>query len=138
MSEIPEEDVWYPDEKFVLKAHDLLLKKYGGYPGFNVGIEVFKYILKEVKSTRGIYRKAAILLRKLVATQIFQNGHHRTAFEVTKIFLEMNDAEIKIQGTKKIIKFIKNILYYNIDEIEAWLRDGKVPQRADENSSEKH
>ena len=139
MSEIPEEDVWYPDEEFVMAAHELMLKEYGGYPRFRIGIGVFKHILEEVKSTKGIYRKAAILLRKLVTVRIFENGQHRTAFEVTKTFLEMNGVKMKMEkDTKKIIKFIKDIWYYNLDEIEAWLRDGKVPQRSDEDSSEKH
>lgn len=134
MSKNPEKDVWYPDENFVIKAHEIMLKKYGGYPGFAIGIEAFKHILGEVKSTKGIYRKAAILLRKLVTVRIFQNGQHRTAFEVTKTFLEMNDAKMKIQDKKEIIKFIKDIRYYDIDEIEAWLRDGEVPERPDEDS----
>lgn len=133
-----EEDIWYPDEKFVEKTHDLMLKKYGGHPGFNVGIEVYKHILDEIKTAKGIYHKAAILLRKLATIQIFQNGHHRTAFEVTKTFLEMNDAKIKTQNKKEIIRFIKYILYYNIDEIEAWIRNGEVPQKSRENSSKKH
>jgi death-on-curing family protein len=126
MSEIREGDVWYPDEEFVLGVHELMLKEYGGYPGVP-GIGIFKHILKEVKSEKDIYRKAAVLLRKLVTVRIFENGQHRTAFEVTKTFLEMNEAKMKIQNTEKIIKFIKDSWHYNIDQIEEWLRDGKVP-----------
>jgi len=33
---------------------------------------------------------------------------------------------MKVQGPKDLTTFIKNILYYNIDEIEAWLKHGKT------------
>jgi len=42
-----------------------MLREFGGYPGLRSNGEVFKSILREVKKTRGIYRKAAVLLRKL-------------------------------------------------------------------------
>jgi death-on-curing family protein len=121
----------------VIKTHEIMLEKFGGRPGFDRGIDVFDVILREVKKTRGIYRKAAVLLRRLATSRIFDDGNHRTAFEVTFTFLQLNDAKIKVQNAQKIIRFIKNILFYNIDEIEAWLRNGQVPKEADSRSEEK-
>lgn len=43
---------------------------------------------------------------------------------ITETFLEMNNMQMKIQKSKEIIKFIKGILCYNIDEIEEWLKYG--------------
>ena len=114
-----------------------MLEKFGGRSGFDRGIEVFDVILGEVKKTKGIYRKAAVLLRRLATGRIFDDGNHRTAFEVTFTFLQLNDAEMKVQDAQKIIRFIKDIWFYDINEIEAWLRDGQVPQEADSHSKEK-
>ena len=134
MSEISEEDVWYPDEEFVLEIHETMLKKYGGWPGFERGIIVFKSILAEVKAAKGIYRKAAVFFRGIGTGRIFKDGNHRTAQAVTETFLEMNNMQMKIQDSKEIIKFIKGILHYNIDEIEEWLKHGTT-KRSDESLS---
>jgi len=133
MSEIPEE-VWYPDEEIILEIHETMLKKYGGWPGFERGIIVFKSILAEVKAAKGIYRKAAIFLRGVGTGRIFKDGNHRTAQAVTETFLEMNNVQMKIQDSKEIIKFIKGILHYDVDEIEEWLRYGTT-KRSDESVS---
>ena len=61
MSKIPEEDVWYPNEEIVLKIHETMLKKYGGWLRFERGIIVFKSILARAKAAKGIYRKAVCL-----------------------------------------------------------------------------
>ena len=121
--------VWYPDENIVLETHKIMIEKYGGHIGFERGIGVLKYILADAKVAEGIYRKAAILLRRLITDRIFKDGNHRTAQAVTELFLEMNDVQMKVQDSQKILRFIKGILFYTIDEIEAWLKDGKVPQK---------
>ena len=130
----PEEDVWYPDEEIVLKFHEIMLKKYGGWPAIERGIIVFKRILAEAKAAKGIYRKAAIFLRGISTGRIFKDGNHRTAQAVTETFLEMNNMQMKIQDSKEITKFIKGILHYNIDEIEEWLKYGTT-KRSDESVS---
>jgi prophage maintenance system killer protein len=126
MSKKQEEKTWYPNEELVQKIHETMLEKYGGWPGFERGMNVFQSIITEMKAARGIYRKAAILLRGVVTGRIFKDGNHRTAQALTETFLEMNNAPMYIQDSKEIIRFIKNILYYNIDEIEAWLKHGKT------------
>lgn len=117
--------MWYPTRNFVAKAHEIMLKEFGGFPGFERGLVVFDVILEEAKSERGIYRKAAIFLRGIVVGQIFKDGNHRTAFEVTKTFLAMNGKKIKISNTGKVIRF-KDIRQYEIDEIENWLEYGEI------------
>lgn len=118
--------IWYPTRNFVSKAHDIMLAGFGGYPGFERGLVVFDVILEEAKRERGIYRKAAIFLRGIVIDRIFKDGNHRTAFEVTKTFLEMNGKKMKISNTERIIRFIKDIRQYNIDEVENWLKNGEI------------
>lgn len=131
MSGVSEEDIWYPDEDIVVKIHNAMLEKYGGWRGFERGVIVFRSILDEMKAARGVRRKAAILLRRMVTGRIFEDGNHRTGQAVTETFLEMNNAPMRIQDSEEIIRFIKNILQYDIDEIEAWLKYGST-QGSDE------
>jgi len=121
--------MWYPDKDLIIKVHELMLKLYGGYPGFERGIDAYDAILEEVKEAKGVYRKAAILLRRIVRARIFQDANHRTAQIITEIFLKKNNAEMATKEPKIVIKFIKDILYYNIDEIEEWLKNGTLPKR---------
>ena len=72
--------VWYPDEEIVLETHRIMIEKYGGRLGFERGIEAFKHILADVKVAKGIYRKATILLRRLVTGRIFKDGNHNLMF----------------------------------------------------------
>lgn len=127
MEDIAEEDIWYPDINLVLKIHDEMLSEFGGFSGFETGVNVFKVILNEVKKERGIYRKAAVLLKRIIEVRIFCDGNHRTAYGVTDVFLRENGVKIKIEKQQKIIRFIREIRQYDIDEIEAWLKDGKIP-----------
>lgn len=104
-----------------------MLSEFGGFSGFETGVNVFKVILNEVKKERGIYRKAAVLLKRIIEVRIFCDGNHRTAYGVTDVFLRENGVKIKIEKQQKIIRFIREIRQYDIDEIEAWLKDGKIP-----------
>jgi len=122
--EVKEGEVWYPPDEFLIYAHDIMIERYGYWSGFEVGLEPYHRFIEEIKNIEGIYRKASILLQKIATSRIFQDGHHRTAFEVTKAFLEMNGAELKEKDDQKIIKFIKDIRKYSIEEIESWLKNG--------------
>ena len=124
--EVKEGEVWYPPDEFLVYAHDIMIRRYGYWSGFEVGLEPYHHIIEEGKNAEGIYRKAAILLKRIATSRIFQDGHHRTAFEVTKAFLEMNGAVFKEKDELKIIRFIKNIREYDIEEIEGWLKDGTL------------
>jgi len=119
-----ENGCWYPSEVFVVKAHDIMIDRIGGYSGFEVGLSPLRHLLKRIKQIEGIYAKAAVLLKEIATSRIFQDGHHQTAYEVTKTFLEMNHVEMKEKDDLKIIKFIKDIRKYNINEVESWLKNG--------------
>ena len=121
--EIVEGKVWYPPDEFLVKAHDIMIKRYGGWTGFETGLKPYHKLIEEAKRAKGVYRKAAILLRGIATSRIFQDGHHRTAFIVTKTFLEVNDVKPMQKSDPEIIKFIKDIRQHNIDEIESWLKN---------------
>jgi len=123
---VGEDQVWYPPDWFLIEIHDMMIKRYGGWEGLDLGLEPYHNIIKEAKDADGIFRKASILLKEIATTRIFQDGHHRTAYVITKTFLEKNDAEFKEKDDRKVIKFIKDIRQYNINQIEGWLKDGKL------------
>ena len=124
--EVEEGKIWYPSDDFLIFAHDIMIECYGYWSGFELGIEPYHHIIKETEEAEGIYRKAAILIKGIATTSIFQDGHHRTAFEVTKTFLEMNGAEFKEKDELKIIKFMKGIRKFDIEQIEGWLKNGTL------------
>jgi death-on-curing family protein len=122
--------MWYPDKDFVVWVHDVMLERFGGFSGLERGLSCFDVILEKVKVTKGLYRKAAVLLREMSRCRIFADGNHRTAYEVTKTFLEMNGGKIKAIDLREVITFIKGIMHYDIDEIEAWLKYGTISKRS--------
>lgn len=125
---MPQRKFWYPDKEFVMKAHDRMIDEFGGYLGFERGIDLFDVVLNEVKKEKTIYRKAAVLLKRTIDVRIFCDGNHRTAFAVTDTFLKMNGEKIKFANRRKVIRFIKDIMRYDIDEVEAWLEDGEIKE----------
>jgi len=127
--ELPECDVeqgeiWYPPDGFLIEVHDILIKRYGGWLGFELGLEPYHHFIEEAKKAQGIYLKAAILLKMIATTRIFQDGHHRTAYIVTKTFLEKNDSAFKEKDERKIIRFIKDIRKYDVEQVKDWLENG--------------
>lgn len=121
--------MWYPDADFVVWVHGVMLEKFGGFTGFERGVGCFEVVLGRVKGERGLCRKAAVLARELVACRIFADGNHRTAFEVARTFLVMNGGRVAVVDVKEVIRFIKSVDRYSVDEIEAWLKHGEVAER---------
>ena len=119
-------EVWYPPDLFLDQIHDIVIESYGGFPGYELGLEPYHHIIQQTRQVEGIYCKAALLLRELITTRIFQDGHHRTAFVIVKTFLEKNDAVFKENDEQKVIRFIKNIRRYTVKEIEGWLEHGEL------------
>lgn len=76
-----------------------------------------------------MYRRAAVLLRDLVACRIFVDGNHWTPYEVAKTFLIMNGGRMAAVDLREIIRFIESITSYGVDEIEAWRKYGEAPKR---------
>ena len=124
--DINPDEVWYPPDWFLEQINKLMIERYGGYTGFESGLEPYHHFVEEAKNTEGIYRKGAVLLKDIATSRIFQDGHHRTAYIVVKTFLEKNDAVFKENDEQKIIKFIKDIRTFSIDEIYSWLENGEL------------
>ena len=119
-------EIWYPSESLLLKVHASMIRKYGGYEGFEIGITPFYQIIKDAKEIDGLYLKAAVILKGIVTTRIFQDGHHRTGCAVTQIFLNKNGLDYKEKYPEKVSKFVKEIRCYSINQIAKWIEYGKI------------
>jgi len=82
--------------------------------------------LTEAKQAKGIYKKAAAFLDGIAKRRIYKDGNHRTAMAVTETFLKMNGEKMGTSNPEKIYKFVKNILPYNMEEVEKWLKNGSI------------
>ena len=123
--------IWYPDWNFYVETHQIMLEKYGGYPGIlKTGKKTFEAIIEKVKAAEGdIYLKAGIMLSRLRRVRIVEDAHKRTAYTVTKTFLEVNDCRMTVTDPENVNKFMKDILKYNVNEIVEWIRNGKIPEK---------
>ena len=119
-----ENDVWYPNERFLEETHDLVIKEYGGYSGYEVGVEPFQSILEKAKAADNIFLKAAVLLRGIVTARMYVDGNHRTALLTCETFLNQNGEKIWTENSQTLYMFIKEILKYSVEEIAEWLENG--------------
>jgi prophage maintenance system killer protein len=117
--------IWYPDDDVIVFIHEKMIALYGGHKGFERGTKSIEMIIDNVMKQRTIYKKASVLLKNLFNTRIFSDGNHRTAYEVTDLFLRMNGKKRVIDDKNKI-QFMKKIRYYDIVDIERWLKYGKT------------
>ena len=120
-----EDSVWYPNELFLDQIHEMVIREYGGYTGYETGIHLYKVILAGVRKVEGTYEKAATLLRKFITSpRIFQDGNHRTAQIVVETFLQKNGKQMWTDNSQEIYMFIKHAIEYDIEEIAEWLEHG--------------
>ena len=80
-----------------------------------------KQILREVDNQESLLAKATYLLGAIAWAQPFAGGNKRTAYTITKIFLQMNGYTLLVQ-TKVDIEFLRKLLY-EIQEERSKLND---------------
>ena len=86
----------YPSRDAVLRLHEAIIRQSGGEQGF-VSLSNLAYVLETAKDIgegmledKAVVRKAGYLLFNLINLHPFLDGNKRTAYEVTKSFLEQN------------------------------------------------
>lgn len=118
----PARRIWYPDEEVVTAVHDEMIHRYGGHEGLERGIKSFQINLEIIKKQKTLYKKASVFLITLLGIRIFVDGNHRTAFEVTDIFLRMNGKKtLSLIDDEEKVKFMKNMKFCGFDDVETWL-----------------
>ncbi len=122
--------VWYPDKSFILMVHERMLTEFGGHKGIRQKRffdSILNVILDKMKEEEDTYMEAAILLRELATTPLFEDANKRTAFTVTHTFLSMNGVEVKRRYEEdETLRFLKALRQYTFEEIAGWLKSGRT------------
>ncbi|MDP3917294.1 MAG: Fic family protein [Nanoarchaeota archaeon] len=87
------------------------------------------HIIKECEILEGdLYDKAVCLLKGIIQLHPFASGNRRTAFIVTKEFLNQNGGKFNIEDDPKQAKVMLGIRekYYMDEEIKEWIKHGKI------------
>lgn len=124
---MPEDDqLPSPDE--ILVAHEELEDTYGmKYRGTRVAAP--KLDLRDILDAVGEYEtvslRAACLLRKLISAHLFEDGNKRTAWVVTREYLDRHGLE-PAAPRAEVERVLRRIRRYDVSEIAAWLADGEL------------
>lgn len=89
------------------------------------------FIVKECKECKGdLHDKAVCLLKEIIKGHPFASGNRRTAFIVTKAFLEENGGKFNIEDDPKQARVMLGIRenYYTDEEIKEWIKNGKIKE----------
>jgi death on curing protein len=106
-------DLLYPSFEGVIEAHSRIIRLTGGQSGM-ISSSNLKYILETVQyigeelgeSKDGIKCKAEYVLYNIVVLHPFLDGNKRSAFEVTKRFLELNRRPFKPEEEEAFNKLV--------------------------------
>lgn len=125
-------EIFYPDEDLIIEFNALGITTFDTKKADKVQVlsrNKISYAINTCREKEGkIYRKAAVLLIALVKGHAFASGNIRTAFLVTKHFLESNKAKIDVKDDPENANTLRGIResYYTEEEIERWLENGKI------------
>lgn len=72
-----------------------------------------------------VYKKAAVLLLKLVKGHGFASGNRRTAYMATRIFLQINGKKILASDDETVFQGIREG-FYSIPELKNWLMGNEI------------
>lgn len=119
----------YPSFEAVLEAHIRIIRKIGGQTG-SVNASNLKYILETVhdigeeseNAQKVIKRKAAYMMYNMVVSHPFLDGNKRSAFEITKRFLELNGwvlAPRDEDAFNKLVSIANGTL--DQEDVEEWI-----------------
>lgn len=127
-----EKEVKYPTEDKIIEYNVLALTiikvKKADQAGV-LSLGRLSSIIKNCKELEGdLYDKAVCLLKGIIQLHPFASGNRRTAFIVTKEFLEENGAKFNIPDEPEQAKVMLGIRenYYTDGEIKEWIKHGKI------------
>lgn len=125
-----EDDPALPTPETILTIHEEIEDEYDmKYRGVRVAAPKLKLreILQDAADHDTLYGRAAFLLRKLVTAHLFEDGNKRTAWAVTRIYLERNDESPAEHGLP-VERVLRRIRRYDVDELAEWLETGDLDE----------
>lgn len=123
-----DDDLPSPDE--IMTAHDRIVETYDlTHDDVNVVAPRLKFrrLLEEVAKQDDTYERAAQLLRDLVTSHYFEDGNKRTAWIVTREYLNEH-GERPAERSDRVPHILRRVRRYDVDEIADWLRTGSLDE----------
>ncbi len=118
----------------ILKAHEILLERYGGRAGIRDQGLLEAALYRPRVSAYGkdaypsVYDKAAAICHSLLFNHPFIDGNKRTAFAACHLTLLLNGRNLT-PTSEKIYSFLSKVLSRHLDwtAISAWLKKNSQP-----------
>lgn len=117
-----------PTPEQIIAAHDEIEREYElAYTGTCVAAPKLKLrrIVTEAADQDDLYASAACLLRDLITAHVFEDGNKRTAWMVTRGYLDRNGVTPP-EHDVSAERVLRRIRRYEVDEIATWLAEGRI------------
>lgn len=127
-------EIEYPSPEQVDMLYREIIRRTGGESGY-FNRSNLDYILDAVKDIgerlprkEALIRKVAFLLYNIIRMHPFLNGNKRTAFELTKVFLEANGYRLQ-SVVQETFEFVLEITSgkLSMSDIESWIQKCLIP-----------
>jgi death-on-curing protein len=125
------EDSDLPTPVEIIEVHEEIEESYGlTYTGISSVLpeQTLENILDDIDDFDGVYLRAAGLLRRLISVHIFEDGNKRTAWTVTRLYLEDNDAEPAMRDPERVATVLRRIQRFDTHELAEWLKTGNLDE----------
>lgn len=83
-------------------------------------------ILQEVRTYDNVWMRAACLLRKVLTAHLFEDGNKRTAWVVTRQYLEEHGVRPAQLRKVPVSHVLRSIRGFDVEEIAEWLETGGI------------
>lgn len=107
----------------IVAIHDDIIKKSGGHYGI-INYGNLDFVSAQMKTTKGLIKKACVLLYGILTSHPFIDGNKRTAFRAMETFLNVNNKEF-VADEEDIWINLYNISEgkMNMDETLKWVKN---------------
>ena len=119
-----------PTPEQIIEAHERVVSRYDlTHTGARVASPrlSFERTLRDVDNYEGTYCRAAALLQKIITAHYFEDGNKRTAWVMTRSYLESYEyapADTS-EGAERVLRSIR---LFNVNEIAEWLETGEIDE----------
>lgn len=120
-----------PTAEEIIEVHDEISKSYGlTHTGIRAILpeQTLEQMIEEIDEYDDTYLRAAGLLRDLITAHIFEDGNKRTAWTVTRLYLQSRGTEPAVRETAHVAHVLRRVKRYDHNEIADWLATGTIDE----------